>query len=108
MIILIANLLLFLLLDDQRISRDEFAILVKVSQDPGETNYLNNFKASDSNHDGLVTAVELKGRLAKANLNFSLSTIQSEIGLQDQNNDGKLNYNGNSKLIQIYKAWRDW
>lgn len=97
---MIADLILTLL-GDQRISRDEFDILVKVSQDSGETNYLNNFRFTDSNHNGLITAVELKERLAKARLSFSLNAMQNEIGLQDQDNDGQLNYNGKSKFIPI-------
>ncbi|XP_078383117.1 uncharacterized protein LOC144665700 [Oculina patagonica] len=78
---------------DQKISRDEFDILLKVSQDIKETNYLNHFRAADSNHDGYVTVAEMQQRFAQLGKDASLSSVRSFIRGSDQNNDAKLNYN---------------
>lgn len=87
------------LVGDQKISRDEFDILLKVSQDVKETNYLNHFRAADSNHDGYVTVQEMQRRFSQLGKNASLSSVRSFIRGSDQNNDDKLNYNGKPKSI---------
>ena len=92
------------LVDDKKISRDEFDILEKVSNDVKETNYLNHFKAADSTHDGYVTAEEMQQRFKQLGHGVSLGDVKAVIQKNDQDNDGKLNYNGKLKLNPTLKA----
>ena len=82
------------LVADQKLSRDEFDILLKVSKDMKETNYLNHFRAADSNQDGYVTAEEMRERFKQLGKTSSLSSVRAFIRQSDKNNDAKLDYNG--------------
>ena len=86
------------LTDDHKISRAEFDILLMVSKDVKETNYLNHFRAADTNHDGYVSEQELKNRMTQLGKSKgkipSLSTVRDIIQKSDQNGDGKLGYYG--------------
>ena len=94
------------LVDDKKISRDEFDILEKVSKNVKETNYLNHFKAADSTHDGYVTAEEMEQRFKQLGRGVSraLDAVRTFIQKNDQDNDGKLNYNCKLKLNPTLKA----
>ncbi|KAJ7318459.1 hypothetical protein OS493_037887 [Desmophyllum pertusum] len=86
-------LALYDLNSDQKISRDEFDILLKVTVDVKEITYLNHFRAADTNHDGYVTDQELKERFTQisgmpTDMNSALNVLRKN----DQNGDGKLNY----------------
>ena len=91
----------------QKLSRNEFDILLKVSQNVKETNYLNHFRAVDSNHDAYVTVEELQRRMTQLKGKpVSLASARHFMQLNDPNNDGKLNYNGKTKFIPTTcKAW---
>ena len=65
------------LVDDKKISRDEFEILEKVSNDVKETNYLNHFKAADSTHDGYVTEEEMEQRFKQLGDKVSLDAMKA-------------------------------
>ena len=83
--------------DDNKLSRDEFNILVQVATNGvKETNYLNHFRRADTSHDALITAAELRKRYKSLGYDYPLSTFTSNIRKKDKNGDGKLDYQGKS------------
>lgn len=91
-----ADVAVFDLNSDRKLSRAEFNILVLVSKDVKETNYLNHFRAPDTNHDGFVMDQELKNRMTELGRAEgkvgTLATAQQMIRDNDKNGDGKLDY----------------
>ena len=82
---------------DQKISREEWGILVAVSQNVREIHYLNNFRAADRNHDGFIAAEELQQRFRSLGHGLGLSIFQRIIERKDRNGDKKLGYYGKSQ-----------
>ncbi|XP_078374189.1 uncharacterized protein LOC144657702 [Oculina patagonica] len=86
--------------NDQKLSKDEFGIVLKVAADLEETNYLGHFKKADSNHDGYVTAQELQYYFeTDFNKDFSLQGLTRYISPTDKDGDGQLNYNEFKKAM---------
>ena len=81
---------------DQKLSREEFDILLKVANnDKDELNYLTHFRTADKIHDGYVTAEELVEYFKTVGKQtIPLHTAVSFIGKNNDNRDGKLDYNG--------------
>nr|XP_058956211.1 uncharacterized protein LOC131783465 [Pocillopora verrucosa] len=85
--------------NDKKLSEEELDILEAVSKNIKETNYLNHFRAADQNHDGYVTAAELKSRFQALGSSYTLQQMTNFINSKDQDGDQRFNYKEFKKAL---------
>lgn len=91
----------FLSEDDKKLSEEEMDILQAISKNIEETNYLNHFRAADQNHDGYVTAAELKSRFQALGTRYTLQQMTNFINRKDQDGDQRFNYKGKNSPFEF-------